>query len=294
MTAPTTTKIRLCLGSHLSVAGGVSKAIAAAIELDTDSLQIFTKNASRWKQKDLEPVEIERFAKLRKEWGEHKPIISHGSYLVNLASPDDVLWEKSIAGFCDELVRGAQLGLDGVVTHPGAHVGSGMDQGISRAAKGLRRVLDHCDEAGIQAPPVLLENTAGGGSTMGREFEEIARIIELVDAPGRLGVCLDSCHMFAAGYDIREQAGYEAMTAELDKLFGAGEDAIVGAWHLNDSKGECASRLDRHEHIGRGEIGQAAFGFLMNDERFFGIPKILETSKKDDMDRINLDLLMSL
>lgn len=276
---------RLCLGSHLSVAGGVSNAVTEAIALELESLQIFTKNASRWEQKPLDEEEAERFLARREEWGRDKAVLSHDSYLINLASGDRALWKKSWHAFRDEFARAHRLDLDGVVMHPGAHKGDGVQTGLARVAEGLRRVLEEAPDGETR---ILLENTAGGGTTLGRSFAELATLRELIDVPERTGVCLDTCHMFAAGYDIGKPAGYRAMIEELEATIGAEN---VRAWHFNDSKGACGSRLDRHQHIGQGEIGRAAFRRILDDERFFGVPKILETPKRDDMDRVNLKVL---
>ncbi len=281
-------KRRLCLGSHLSVAGGVSNAVAEAIELELESLQLFTKNASRWEQKPTDPEEVDRFLGLRDEWGREKPVVSHDSYLINLASGDPELWEKSFAALSDELERARILELEGVVMHPGAHKGDGVDEGLQRVAEGIRRILDEAPDGKTR---FLLENTAGGGTTLGRSFAELGRLLELIDAPERMGVCLDTCHMFAAGYDIRRPKGYEAMIEELERLIGSDK---VRCWHFNDSKGACGSHLDRHQHIGQGELGKAPFRRILADERFFGVPKILETPKKDEMDKVNLKVLNGL
>ena len=278
---------KLALGSHLSVSGGVSKAIDGAIELRLGALQIFTKNASRWKQKPLDPKEVERFRERRAEWG---PYIagSHDSYLINMASPDDALWEKSCVAFIDELQRAEQLGLDFVVTHPGAHVGSGVEPAIERLVKGMHRVLETVE---FGTTRILLENTAGQGTTLGRSFEELAAMLSGIDAPDRLGICLDTCHLYAAGYDLRTRDDYDDTMAQLETVIGSDQ---LKLWHLNDSKGDLGSHLDRHENIGQGKIGETGFQCLMQDPRFFGIPKILETPKADDMDSVNLATLWSL
>ena len=281
-------KRRLCLGSHLSVAGGVSNAVAEAIELELESLQLFTKNASRWEQKPTATEEVDRFLGLRDEWGREKPVVSHDSYLINLASGDPELWEKSFAALRDELERARILELDGVVMHPGAHKGDGVEEGLQRVAEGIRRILDEAPEGKTR---FLLENTAGGGTTLGRSFAELGRLLELIDAPERMGVCLDTCHIFAAGYDIRRPKGYEAMIEELERLIGSEK---VRCWHFNDSKGGCGSHLDRHQHIGEGELGKAPFRRILADQRFFGVPKILETPKKNEMDKVNLRVLNGL
>lgn len=205
-----------------------------------------------------------------------------------MGSPDDTLREKSIAAFIDEIERAEQLGLDFVVTHPGAHVGSGVEASIERLVTGMHRVLETVP---FGTTRILLENTAGGGTTLGRSFEELAAMLAGMDAPDRIGICLDTCHLFAAGYDLRTRDGYDDTMAQLETKIGADK---VGLWHLNDSKGTLGSHLDRHQHIGQGEIGETGFQCVVQDPRFFGVPKILETPKEDDMDQVNLATLWSL
>ena len=278
---------RLCLGSHLSVSGGPWKAVEEAIDLEIRALQIFTKNASRWVQKPIDPKDADRFHAAIEKWGPH-PLLSHDSYLINLASPKEELFQKSIDAFADELERAELLGLDFLVMHPGAHVGSGVDAGIERIASGMRESFERVPHVKTR---VLLENTAGGGTTMGRSFEELNDLLTAIDTPERTGTCIDTCHMFAAGYELRTEEGYEATMKKLDKTIGARR---VFALHLNDSKGDLGSHLDRHMHIGEGLIGKKGFGFVMQDSRFAGIPKILETPKVEDMDMKNLKLLRRL
>ncbi len=278
---------RNCLGSHLSVSGGPWKAVEEAIELEIRALQIFTKNASRWVQKPIDPKHVEKFHAAVEEWGAH-PLLSHDSYLINLASPKEELFQKSIAAFADELERAELLGLDFLVMHPGAHVGSGVEAGIERIAAGMREAFDRVPHVKTR---VLLENTAGGGSTMGRSFEELRDLLAAIDTPERTGTCIDTCHMFAAGYELRTEEGYQETMKQLDKVLGARR---VFALHLNDSKGDLGSHLDRHMHIGDGLIGKKGFQFVMQDDRFAGIPKILETPKVEDMDQQNLSLLEKL
>ena len=278
---------RNCLGSHLSVSGGPWKAVEEAIELEIRALQIFTKNASRWVQKPIDPKHVEKFHAAVEEWGAH-PLLSHDSYLINLASPKEELFQKSIAAFADELERAELLGLDFLVMHPGAHVGSGVEAGIERIAAGMREAFDQVPHVKTR---VLLENTAGGGSTMGRSFEELRDLLAAIDTPERTGTCIDTCHMFAAGYELRTEEGYQETMKQLDKALGARR---VFALHLNDIKGDLGSHLDRHMHIGDGLIGKKGFQFVMQDDRFAGIPKILETPKVEDMDQQNLSLLEKL
>ena len=285
---------KLCLGAHLSAAGGVSKAIDGAIALELESLQLFTKNNNRWQSKPIDPKEIERFHQRHEQWGAHRQIFSHGSYLVNLASPDDTLWKKSLAAFIDEYERADALRLTGLVMHPGAHVGSGEEAGLTRVAEGIRQTLDHAPNGNTW---ILLENTAGQGSTLGRSFEELAQLMEAIDAPERVGVCLDSCHLLASGYDLRSPSSYHEVMRQLQETIGY---EFVSCWHLNDSKGTLGSNLDRHENIGEGEVGDSGFRNILRDENFFGVPKILETPKKggDDgdteMDPVNLARLVEL
>jgi len=278
---------RLCLGSHLSVSGGSWKAVAEAMQLKLRSLQIFTKNASRWIQRPIEEKEAVRFREAVAEWGSH-PVTSHDSYLINLASPKEELFQKSIDAFTDELQRAEMLGLDFLVMHPGAHVGSGVDAAIERIASGMQECFRRVPQVKTR---VLLENTAGGGTTMGRSFEELRDLLAAIDEPDRTGTCLDSCHMFAAGYELRDADGYQHTMKQLDRTIGA---ARVFALHLNDSKGDLGSHLDRHMHIGDGLIGKLGFELLINDDRFGGIPKMLETAKEDDMDSKNLAVLRKL
>ena len=278
---------RLCLGSHLSVSGGSWKAVEEAQSLGLRSLQIFTKNASRWIQRPIHDHEAERFREAVEEWGPY-PVTSHDSYLINLASPKEELFQKSIDAFADEIERAELLGLDFLVMHPGAHVGSGVDAAISRIATGMRECFRRIPHVKTR---ILLENTAGGGSTMGRSFEELRDLLAAIDAPERTGTCLDTCHMFAAGYELRTEEAYQSTMKQLDQTVGARR---VFALHLNDSKGDLGSHLDRHMHIGKGLIGRSGFEMVIQDARFDGIPKILETPKEDDMDRKNLALLKRL
>lgn len=277
------------LGAHMSVAGGVSKALERGRSIGCDTIQIFTRNNNRWHSKPIAPEEIERFREQVKTTGIW-PVFSHAAYLINLASPDDALWEKSIAAFIDELERAEALGLMGVVLHPGSHMGSGEAVGIARIAT----ALDRCHEAteGIQAL-TLLEVTAGTGDHLGYRFEQLAAIRERVKHPERVAFCFDTCHAFAAGYDFRTREGYEEVMALFDRVLGLER---LKAVHLNDSKYPLGSRKDRHEHIGKGHIGLDGFRWLLNDPRLQDIPMVLETPKSPDMheDVENLRVLRSL
>lgn len=277
------------LGAHMSIAGGHEKALISAAAFEMTACQIFTKNASQWTAKPLDPGGIERFREQRAATGiEH--LVAHDSYLINLASPDEALREKSRLAFRDELDRCDALGVPFLVTHPGAHMGDGAEAGLARVAEAINRIHAERPEGRTMT---LLETTAGQGTCLGRTFEELAGIIELVEDKGRVGVCFDTCHAFAAGYDLREREGYEATMRAFDEIVGFSR---LRAFHLNDSKKGLGSRVDRHAHIGEGELGAAAFGFVLNDPRFDGLPGLLETPKGDDgeEDRRNLATLRGL
>ncbi|OQA43013.1 MAG: Endonuclease 4 [Chloroflexi bacterium ADurb.Bin325] len=277
------------LGAHMSTAGGLSKAFARAQQIGINTMQIFTKNQNRWEQKPTPPEEIERWRRAQAE-ADVAPIVSHAAYLLNLGTPDEALWQKSVAALADELTRAEQLGLLGVVLHPGAHVGSGEEAGLQRVIAGLDRA--HAATPGFQTL-TLVEATAGQGTTLGYRFEHLKAIREGVQAPERVAFCLDTCHIFAAGYDIRTPAAYAATLAEFDRLVG---QAHIKCLHLNDSKKGLGSRVDRHDHIGAGELGLTAFSLLLNDPRFANTPMILETEKSEDMheDVENLRVLRGL
>ena len=275
------------LGAHTSAAGGVWRALERAAELGCNAVQLFTRNQNQWRPKPLAEDAVASFRKLAAGF-RPEMVISHGSYLVNPASPEPATRERSIAGLLDELDRAERLGLAGVVLHPGSHVGAGTERGIVRVARSLDRVFRRT--AGFRTL-LLLETTAGQGSNLGSTFEELARIMDSVERPERLGLCLDTCHLFAAGYPIHHADGYRETRAALDATVGLEH---VRAVHLNDSKMPFGSRRDRHEHIGQGEIGLDAFRFILNDPAFAGIPMVLETPKEGVGDAGNLELLRSL
>lgn len=260
------------LGAHVSTAGGVETAFERAEKIGATAIAIFSKNSNQWKAKPLSDETIEAF---RTAWkaSSVKKVITHASYLINLATPDDVLWRKSIDAMIIELTRAELLGIHAVVLHPGAHVGAGIDFGITR----IGRALDTIHQE-IPGCPVttLLETSAGQGSSLGCSFEELGRMIESTSETSRVGVCFDTCHVFAAGYDIRTKKGYDKAIRELLRHVPR---RYIGAVHLNDSKRELGSRVDRHELIGEGHIGTKTFELLLNDPVFKGIPKVLETPK---------------
>jgi deoxyribonuclease-4 len=278
------------IGAHMSIAGGVAGAFSRGVEAGCSTMQIFTRNQTQWKAPPLPEAEIARFQAEQGRTG-ISPVVAHGSYLVNLASPDPVLLARSREAFLEELRRAAALSLPCVITHPGAHMGAGVAAGLARVAESLDWLAER---AGADAPLICLENTAGQGTVLGGDFAHFGEIFGGVREPARLGVCVDSCHGHAAGYDFATAAGYEKALRSLEASVGKGR---VIAIHLNDAKGERGSRLDRHEHIGRGRIGLEGFRLFMNDPRFVRVPKIIETPKEKDgrqMDPVNLAVLRRL
>ena len=278
----------MLLGAHMSIAGGFDKAVERARAAGCQSLQIFTKNSNQWKAKPITPEQVEAFRAALAATG-IGPVVAHDSYLINLASPDDELWLKSTAAFEDELRRCEELGVGFLVTHPGAGKESTREDAMARVAEALDRIY------GKYRFPVmtLLENTAGQGTTLGANFEELAGILGRATYPEQIGFCFDTCHALAAGYDIRGTEGYAQTIAEFDRLLGLDKLMCI---HLNDSQKELGSRRDRHAHIGEGEVGLEGFAHFVNDRRFREVPGILETPKSDDLheDRENLERLRSL
>ncbi len=279
------------LGAHMSIAGGHDRAVHRAAEAGCDCLQFFSKSNNQWRAKAITEKEADRFKAALEEEKITHPII-HDSYLINLASPDDALWKKSTDAFIEELRRAELLGVPYVVTHPGSFTTSNETAGIKRIAQAL-------DEVHRQTPNVeaqcLLETTAGQGTNLGWRFEQIAAILEKVENPDRLGVCFDTCHVFAAGYPMGTEKEYKATFREFDQVIGV---KLLRAFHLNDSLRDFGSRKDRHEHIGHGKMGREPFRFILNDRRFKKIPMYLETPKEDEagrnMDQINLKTLRGL
>lgn len=276
------------MGAHESVAGGLHLAFERIERVGGEALQIFTRNQRQWNPAELRVEEIEFFRKAHEKSG-GMPIASHASYLVNLATGKDELLEKSVHNFALELTRCAQLGVPYVVLHPGSHGGDGLELGLVRFTRGLDRAIER---SGV-AVQVLVETTAGQGTGLGSSFTELAYILDNSKFPELLGVCVDTCHIFAAGYELRTVDGYEATLAALASSVGLDK---IRFFHLNDSKKELGSRVDRHEHIGKGAIGLSGFKNLLNDKRFAGLPMTLETPKGDSLaeDRENLRILRSL
>jgi deoxyribonuclease-4 len=279
------------LGAHQSIAGGYYKAVQRADANGCDCVQLFTKNNNQWRAKPIAAEEAERFrASLKKLKIKHP--LSHASYLINLASPDRELWVKSIDAFVVEMQRAEQLGLPYVVTHPGAYTTSSLEAGLKRVAAALDEALGQTRGLGAG---VLLETTSGQGSCLGCRFEHLAEIIDEVHDPERVAVCVDTCHIFSAGYALGTEKEYLATMRALDKMVGL---KLVKAFHLNDSKAKFGSGVDRHDHIGRGQMGLEPFRLLLNDRRFRRVPMYIETKKGEeggrDLDAINLETLRGL
>jgi len=275
---------RPLLGAHVSIAGGVSESIGRGTAIGCDCIQIFTKSSRTWKNKPYSEEEIAAFKRMLRE-SAIGCVIAHDSYLVNLGAPDAALRKKSIDGFIDELERCDALGVPWLVAHPGSHVGSGEDVGIATIAKSIDEAHKACPGFKVK---VALEITAGQGSNLGCSFPQMARIFDAVQEHDRLRLCFDTEHAFASGYDISNAEGYERTFAELDQHIGVKR---IVAFHLNDSMKALGSRVDRHEHIGKGHIGKGAFERLLHDPRFFGIAMCLETEPGPEMKDIAADLV---
>lgn len=273
------------LGAHMSTAGGVDKAIERGQSIGCTAIQIFVKNNNQWFGKPLDEEEIERFLRLQKETGIF--VFAHAGYLINLAGPDPSNHDKSMKSMLEELEKSEALKLPFVVLHPGSHVGSGEEAGIKKVIKSLDGLIKSTSGYKVK---ILLETTAGQGSNLGYKFEHIAEMIAQAKDHHRLGVCFDTCHSYAAGYDIKTKEGYRKSWEEFDKLIGINK---LMAFHLNDSKGDLGSRKDRHEHIGKGTLEKEAFKLLLNDKRFIDLPMVLETPKDPEMklDKMNLKML---
>jgi len=279
-------------GAHLSAAGGLQNAIQQASHLGCECLQVFVKNQRQWAGKPLTSEQIRSYKNAARR-ATVRPVVAHASYLLNLASPDRTVRDRSIHALADEADRCDRLGIQALIFHPGAHMHDAPAQGIRRVANALNRVRKAREDHRCR---ILLECTAGQGTALGRTFQQLADIIHRTNHAEQLGVCLDTCHLFAAGYDFRTKDGYDAMMEELDSAIGV---TSVECIHVNDSKRESGSRVDRHEHIGRGKIGSRGFAHFVNDVQWSGLPFILETPKgKDgrgtDLDKVNIRRLRKL
>jgi deoxyribonuclease IV len=274
----------MLLGVHCSVAGGLEKAFVEAERLGIDTFQIFTRNQRQWKAKPIDEREELLFKEARRN-SSAKLNFSHTSYLINLGSDNIDLWEKSVRALQQEVERCSSLGLAYCVLHPGAAGSQTAEEAIIRIASGISYVLENSKDNNVM---ILLENTAGQGTSVGGRFENLGKIKEYVNHP-RVGFCFDTCHAFAAGYDIRTRSGLEDTLGEFEKYVGLEH---LKVFHMNDSKGELNSRLDRHDHIGSGKLSLIPFQQIMRN--FPHIPKVLETSKENDMDLVNLRVLRDL
>ena len=288
-------KFRICyntpmrlLGSHMSTVGGVDKAIDRGLSIGCTAIQIFVKNNNQWFNKPLEEEETRRFIKLQKETGLF--VFAHTGYLINLAATNPDNLAKSLKSLRQELDLAETLGLPFTVLHPGSHLGEGEELGLRKVAKNLKELIDNTKGYKIK---VLLETTAGQGTNLGYKFEHLAKILELIGEPARIGVCFDTCHAFAAGYELRTEESYRATWEQFAKIIGL--DNLL-AFHLNDSQGDLGSKKDRHEHIGQGRLGLEAFRLIMNDARFAHLQMVLETPKDPDLkqDFENLKVLRGL
>ena len=277
------------LGAHMSIAGGLYRALERGAELSCGAVQLFLKNQRQWAARPLGTDEVRAFAAARRRT-RLRSVFAHASYLINLASPEPAAWSRAVDAFADELERAEALGLSAVVIHPGSHLGAGLEAGLARITAALDQALQRTRGSRVK---IALENTAGAGHAIGRTFGELAALLERSAAPERLGVCIDTCHLHAAGYDLRTPAGYRRAMDECAAVLGLRR---VLAFHLNDARAPLGSGLDRHEHIGKGQLGLAPFRRLLRDPRFTRVPKVLETPKEPEpvADRENLRTLRAL
>ena len=279
------------IGYHVSIAGGIDNSIVRAEELGCSTMQIFSKNASTWREKILKKDEVERFRKNLKN-SNINPVFIHTSYLINLASPSDELYFKSISAFIEEMKRAdLLLPVPYLIIHPGAHTGAGEEYGIQRIIRAINIILEKSADLGLKTM-ILLEDTAGSGTHLGYTFRQLKRMIEGAKDTKRIGMCFDTCHAYAAGYDLSHQEGIEQTIEEIDKYVGLERLRVI---HLNDSKFPLGSRKDRHMHIGKGYMGLEGFRVLVNHKYLKDLPFILETPKHDEKDDIrNINLVKSL
>ena len=280
----------MLLGAHISISGGVGKALIRGKDIGCRVIQIFTKSSNQWLARPLEISEIKEFNK-NKEITGISFVVAHNSYLINIASPDSSLRNRSDSAMFIEMQRAELLGLQYLIIHPGAHTGSGEDAGIKRISDSLNILLEKTGDSKVD---ILLETTAGQGTVLGYRFEHVAEIIQNTNYSKRVGVCFDTCHSYTAGYDIKNR--YEDVFNEFDSVIGVDR---LKVFHLNDTLKGCGSRVDRHWHIGMGELGLDTFRRVLNDKRFKDIPMIIETPKGldengTDFDRVNLKALRSL
>ena len=286
------------LGAHISTAGGACKAFARAREATCDSFLIFTKSNRQWAAKPLTDDDITLYKNAVAEYADLHPVSVHAAYLINVASPDPALWEKSCQALKDEVERAGALGIGLITFHPGSYMTSSEPEGLDAIARAMRRLLD---ETADTAPDtvICMETMAGQGTNLGGRFDHLAYVLENTGPSDRLGVCFDTCHVFSAGYDIRTPEAYAATMAEFDRVVGLDK---IRCFHFNDSKHDLGEGKDRHDHIGRGQIGLAGFANFVNDPRWIGFTAHLETPPTEDgedgvtidMNQVNLAALRAL
>jgi len=279
----------LLLGAHMSVNGGLHSAFERGSSVSCTTMQLFTKNANQWKSAPLSETDIQTYKRAEAK-ARIEPVVAHASYLINLCASNKGTLHLSRTAFIDELQRCESLGIPALIFHPGSHTGQGEEAGLKLIAESLNKV--HEKTRGCRTLSTL-ETTAGQGTNLGYRFEQLRAIIDLVDEQDRMAVCMDTCHLFAAGYPIHTEQGWEQTLREIDQVIGLHRLVAI---HVNDSKKGLGSKVDRHEHIGKGQIGLTAFKMLMNDSRLAAVPKILETEKSEDMheDVENMAVLRSL
>lgn len=259
----------MILGKHVSIAGGLDKAFKRAADIGCNSMQIFVKNPRGWKMRTVETEEVDKFRTEREKY-KINPVIVHAAYLINLASPKDELWGKSISALKSEYERCDRLGAEHLIFHPGSHTGSGLENGIGKIAEALNKILAEVETDTM----ILLENTAGAGTSIGDEFSQLKAIIEQVNQSKRLGICIDSCHAFTAKYNLAEEDGLEELITDFEEVIGLQHLKVI---HLNDSKYDCCTNKDEHAHIGEGKIGKKAFKRIINHQKLKDKVFILET-----------------
>ncbi len=281
----------LLIGAHMSISGGIDRAPLRGKDAGCACIQIFTKSNMQWAARPLVEKEIAAFKQNCRATA-IEPVVAHNCYLINLGSPDTKLAKKSLDSFLMELGRCERLGLPAIIAHPGSHTGAGEEAGLRRIAKAINDLLERTKGSKVR---ILVETTAGQGSNLGYRFEQLAEIMGGVKQKGRVGVCYDTCHTFTAGYDIRTEETYHRTMEQFEKVIGLKR---IQVFHFNDSKADFGSRIDRHEHIGRGKLGKEPFRLILQDDRFASVPKILETPKgkrgRPDLDVVNLNLLRRL
>ena len=275
MTSNMTSKKNILVGAHVSIAGEMYKSVERALSIGATTMQIFTKSSRSWVAKKLTDQNCEDFKTAVKSSG-LSHLVAHASYLINIGTHDGETERKAVDALTDELMRCEQLGIPYLVLHPGSHVGEGIEKGIKQIAKHLDAILQKIDGKTI----IALETMAGQGTNLGSTFEEIKTIIDLCEEKKRIGVCLDTCHIFSAGYDISTTDGYKKVMKSFDEIIGLKKLKVV---HINDSKTAFNSHKDRHEELGKGSIPLETFKLIMHDKNLENIPKILETPTDDEM-----------